>query len=407
MLQIMNRNAVSYPGAAMIALGDKKGIELRYQPNVIAENIEAITEEQWLNNRKTGIGGSDAGTIMGESHFMTRSELLYQKRGSKIKEIITAKKQFMFDFGHAAEPALLSYYSAKTENEIFVDRRQVRHSIYPFMLADSDGFAIDKDTGETILLECKTSDYNNRYGWKSGVFGYDAKIGNLAYLWQARHYMSVWNVNRCDIIIAFGNNADDICIVTINRDLDQEKFLIEEEAKFWQLVKSKDDKAIILEDSLDNNDKNKLINYIDEYNEENMPEHLIDYGIDQNTNEEIQLIEQDERLDNLVNTYMANQSKIKQFEALVKELKLTNTSIETNLYAEKHPNYKKAIYCTKDSDLTVLIQNKLTKRNSLNRNKLVETLKCEYNLDAESIIKDCYSQTTKNDISITIAKKEG
>jgi predicted phage-related endonuclease len=45
----------------------------------------------WLSERRTGIGGSDAATILGVSPYMTNVELWRIKTGRKIPEDISGK----------------------------------------------------------------------------------------------------------------------------------------------------------------------------------------------------------------------------------------------------------------------------------------------------------------------------
>ena len=51
-------------------------LNLNYQPEVLV-STEGLTEEEWLNYRRKGIGGSDAAAIMGQSPFCTKSDLYY------------------------------------------------------------------------------------------------------------------------------------------------------------------------------------------------------------------------------------------------------------------------------------------------------------------------------------------
>jgi predicted phage-related endonuclease len=47
-----------------------------YAPIVIVDTT-GISEEQWLEYRRTGIGGSDVSAVMGVSPFTTARDLYY------------------------------------------------------------------------------------------------------------------------------------------------------------------------------------------------------------------------------------------------------------------------------------------------------------------------------------------
>lgn len=46
-------------------------LNLNYQPEVLV-STEGLTEEEWLNYRRKGIGGSDAAAIMGSHRSVPR-----------------------------------------------------------------------------------------------------------------------------------------------------------------------------------------------------------------------------------------------------------------------------------------------------------------------------------------------
>lgn len=74
--------------------------------------LRPTTHQEWLEERKKGIGSSDAGTIMGASPFQTPYGLYLQKTGQAepFKE-----SDAMFN-GHVLEPAVAEWFAAKTGN---------------------------------------------------------------------------------------------------------------------------------------------------------------------------------------------------------------------------------------------------------------------------------------------------
>ena len=206
-----------------------------YSPEVKVENIEALTNEDWLESRKEGIGGSEAGAIMGLNKYANQHSLALEKLSVKPLPEKDAESQYTLDFGHAMEPVILKLYEAKSGNVVFTDRHQYRHPKHPFMLADCDGFAITPE-GEPILLELKSFNYNLKDAWIPGIYGKGGVVKNPEYICQVRHYLSVLNLNRADIIAQCGNMASDMIVVTVYRDIPFEEDMIHEENVFWNRV---------------------------------------------------------------------------------------------------------------------------------------------------------------------------
>ncbi len=211
---------------------EKIGVNLDYEPETVCEDIGMLTIEEWKELRKKGIGGSDAGTVLGVNHFSSKTELAMKKLGTDAEEKPTAKKQYTFDYGHAMEACLANYISNLTGWEVFTDNRMFRHPYHPFMIADCDAFVLNNE-GYRCGLEFKTSGYMNKSEWQGGIYGRDALVYRPEYIWQIRHYMAVTNLYRWYLVISFSNSADDIVVIQVDRDLEAEKMLIQEEEKFW------------------------------------------------------------------------------------------------------------------------------------------------------------------------------
>ncbi len=54
--------------------------ERRHTPQILTETA-GLSEEEWLEFRRRGIGGSDAAAVMGISPFRTARDLYYDKLG--------------------------------------------------------------------------------------------------------------------------------------------------------------------------------------------------------------------------------------------------------------------------------------------------------------------------------------
>lgn len=72
--------------------------------------IRPENHDQWLEERKKGIGSSDAGTIMGASPFSTPLRLWRQRMGLEPP----IKENKAMRFGHAFEPAVAEFFAGET-----------------------------------------------------------------------------------------------------------------------------------------------------------------------------------------------------------------------------------------------------------------------------------------------------
>lgn len=210
--------------------------EGRRQPKVVVEDIEKLTQLEWLQTRQKGIGGSDSGAVyFGIGTYRTAFDVAISKL-ENITEVPAnnAEKQYIFDYGHAIEACLGNYYRITQNAHVFYDRGMYYHPDYPHMLCDCDGFAITAD-GETIGLEFKSASPFYKDAWRSGIYGQGGEIAVKDYFCQVQHYMAVMDLDRYDIVVDFkAGNPNDIKIVTVYRDEEFIADLIAKEKEFWE-----------------------------------------------------------------------------------------------------------------------------------------------------------------------------
>lgn len=199
------------------------GIVLNYKP-VVVVNTENLSEADWLEYRRKGIGGSDAATVLGLSPFCTTRDLYYDKAG--IKPAIEEEQNWVAkEVGHLLEDLVARIFSRKTGLRVYAVKKMFSHPDHPFMLADVDYF-VELPDGETGILECKTTNYNAQEKWADGTVPVNYEL-------QGRHYMAVMNINTVFFACLYGNNENEFIYRRMDRDLDYEADLIEQERYFW------------------------------------------------------------------------------------------------------------------------------------------------------------------------------
>ena len=135
-----------------------------------------MSNEEWLRLRKTGIGGSDAGSICGVNPFGSPMKVYYDKTSSNIEELDNeAVRQ-----GHDLEDYVAQRFMEETGLKVRRSNYMYRSRENPFMIADVDRLVIGEDAG----LECKTASAYNADKWKDGEIP-------LHYILQCVHYMAV------------------------------------------------------------------------------------------------------------------------------------------------------------------------------------------------------------------------
>jgi putative phage-type endonuclease len=201
-------------------------LQTNYTPIVVADTAE-ISKEEWLEYRRTGIGGSDASAVLGVSPFTTARDLYYDKL--RIAAAYDDEDNWVQKaIGHLLEDLVAKIFHVKTGYRVYQIKKMFRHPLCHFMIADVDYF-VEMPDGATAILEIKTTNYNNRDKWWDGK----DEIIPLNYELQGRHYMAVMNVHRVYFCCLYGNNESEVVIRCKDRDLEYESELIALEKNFW------------------------------------------------------------------------------------------------------------------------------------------------------------------------------
>lgn len=196
-------------------------INKNYTP-IEAHNLLNVTEEEWLQMRTEGIGGSDAAKVLGISPWGTKYDLWHDKVG--IDPLNDDKNSMILDAGHRLENFVAQLYgylqnanANGEENEkvkVFEKKIMYRHPLYPFMQGDIDRF-VEKD-GKVSILEIKTTSDNNKSEWFSDS---GKPIIPKHYECQVRHYMAVTNIDEADICCLFCNEQFRVLASILSSDV--------------------------------------------------------------------------------------------------------------------------------------------------------------------------------------------
>jgi len=199
-------------------------LDLNYSANVLV-STDGMPEDEWLNWRRKGIGGSDAGAVLGISPYKTARDIYFEKIGRE-PDYVSDTGWVALEVGKRLEDLVAQIFAKKTGFNIWQEKKMFQHPLYPFMLADMDYF-FETPAGEIGILECKTANIYAKENWENDSVPYHYEM-------QCRHYMAVKNISKVYIACLFSNSEADFIYRLIERDLDIEEAMIEEEAYFWE-----------------------------------------------------------------------------------------------------------------------------------------------------------------------------
>ena len=194
----------------------------------------------WLEFRKTGLGGSDAAAILGLSPFKTNVEVWEEKVGLRDPEDISDKPQVVY--GTAAEDMLVKLFALDYPQ---YKVRQDKQTVYRrgFMFASLDAELTEKETKAQGFLEIKTTEVHSA----AMLQKWDGRVPDYYYA-QILHYFVTlgWTFAWLKVQIKQIGRNEQTELVTrhypfLRRALMEEmKYLYLKEKEFWGYVERRE-----------------------------------------------------------------------------------------------------------------------------------------------------------------------
>ena len=150
---------------------------------------KATSRQEWLKLRQMGIGGSDAGAIMGLNIHKKRYDVFRDKMSHQLREFSNAAMRF----GSVFEPYILDYIRPRYNETIEPgdDLGTLHHIDRTWQIANIDGLLTQQGAPTGVGLEIKTCAHSRHHYWRDGV--------PPMYNAQVQHYMSVMGWDRFDV----------------------------------------------------------------------------------------------------------------------------------------------------------------------------------------------------------------
>lgn len=192
------------------------------QTNIVKADTRGMSHEDWLEARRNGIGGSDAGAIMGVSKWSSPLSVYMDKIGKSVEKEETEAMRQGTDLEPYVAERFVRYMEEKEGRKVKVRRcnKILVHPDYPWMIANIDRDIVGEDAG----LECKTASTMNRC---------DYAAGNIpeTYYYQCLHYMAVTGASHWYLAVL--QYSRDFHVFDIPRNDDRIEMLIQAEEDFW------------------------------------------------------------------------------------------------------------------------------------------------------------------------------
>lgn len=185
---------------------------------MMSKSTLEMTHDEWLLDRRKGIGGSDVATILGLNKWKSPYQLWLEKTGQIDLEHTESEPAY---WGNVLEEVVAKEFQERTGKKVRRRNQVFEHPLHPFLRAN-----IDRDVvGENALLECKTANAFLGKEWEGDEVP-------LSYLCQVQHYMNVLNKEYCYIAVLVGGQK--FIWKRVDRDQELIDTITELLVDFWE-----------------------------------------------------------------------------------------------------------------------------------------------------------------------------
>lgn len=193
-----------------------------------------VKHEQFLENRKKGIGGSDVAAILGFSPYKSPYQLWLDKTGRSEKKAQNESAHF----GHLLEDVVAKEFSRRAGLKVQRVTQQLFLEEHPWALGNIDRAVINPEISGNVrfkdgalttdqLLECKTASE-----YMSKLFGEEGsdQVPDY-YLTQCLWYLMITGCQIIHLAVLIGGNK--FRMYRIQRDEDLIQSIFEQVKSFW------------------------------------------------------------------------------------------------------------------------------------------------------------------------------
>lgn len=200
----------------------------KYLDASVVYETKDMDRKEWLNIRKSGIGGSDAASVLGLNPYRSSISIFMEKidyihnigyQSENNEDTKDENISYRMELGNKLEEFVAREFTEKTGKKVRNINGILKNDKYPFALANIDRAVV----GEKAFLECKVTNSYSKKVWELGV--------PIHYQIQVNHYMAVTGATHCYVAALVGN--EELYIHKIERDEEIVNEIMEIEAMFW------------------------------------------------------------------------------------------------------------------------------------------------------------------------------
>lgn len=179
-----------------------------------------MSREDWLQLRRTSIGGSDVATILGFNKYKSPYQLWLDKTGQI--DIDASDPSEAAYWGNVFEETVAKEFTKRTGAKVRNDNHMYFHREHDFLSANVDRQVV----GENAILECKTASMFLSDKWEG------ENIPDQ-YIFQVQHYLNVLDKAYAYIAVLVGGQK--FQWKRIDRDQELIDIIQERLIAFWEV----------------------------------------------------------------------------------------------------------------------------------------------------------------------------
>jgi putative phage-type endonuclease len=191
---------------------------------------------QWLEERRTGIGGSDIAPILGLSKYRTALEVYKEKIGelSPDEEANADRKRL----GHRLQlPIIEEYCEAQSARIVEYEPPMIRHPDLPFLIGNLDA-VVQNEFADEWNVDAKSVHFRLADHW--GESGTDDIPDDAFYQGHAYNFLSPKTRHKTDFAVLVGGEWPPR-VYSVPRDDEFVALLIPTLEKFWWHVTNREE----------------------------------------------------------------------------------------------------------------------------------------------------------------------
>lgn len=199
--------------------------------------IKTKTHEEWLEERKKSLGGSDVGAVLGMNEYSSPYTVWAEKTG----KLPPFEGNEWTRLGNDLEEYVADRFSEKSGLEVRRDSATWRNDKYPHLHANIDRRVV----GMKVGVECKLTSEMNAKKYKNGEFPdrfYAQCVTYLAVTELEKWYLAVLIYGKGLKIYQMTRIPDDVCPewceASVYIDDAEIDAMVKATADFWEYVKS-------------------------------------------------------------------------------------------------------------------------------------------------------------------------